>query len=531
MGFTDLTGTPFTNPGNNNPLFLGGPGSLVIINPALPAACSANVGTVVLASSSSSGQPVLLVSASGGHKLLLSKSGELAVFTLAGVMVQSIATSYASCLGPFRLVLQPNGNLELQDSKGRVYWSSQSGCLGQQPGCYTVVLGSDGVLRVVDSTGGAVWASRAATGGGAQLVPGAKRPGRLGAQPASSGTATNTTSTSTTVPGKPVQLHSAGTPRVACIYAAVIKGAASSLASRDGKYLLSIGSKSGLQLASAASQAVVWTPATGGSKAKASSLCLAPNGTLVLWGSKAGAVLWQSALVAQGGIASWDAPRALRSRQTYVAAISSQGQLVVMDSQCSQVYPAQQARTPAPDATTSARPPEGAQLVQVKLGAPKLPLTTRLRPPSPSPPTPLPPAAGSLGQTIRLKARVSEELLPTQQSQAQPKGQISPSPRLDIGGRTRNSAISGTSSTSTTASASTASTASSASSANSGFASAATVTHSAVCLPGAHKVASIGSLCGGSNLCGLDIPCRTAACCVNGLTCRRRNAYTWMCLL
>jgi hypothetical protein len=32
-GFSDANGTPFTNPGNNNPLLLGGTGSPVIVNP------------------------------------------------------------------------------------------------------------------------------------------------------------------------------------------------------------------------------------------------------------------------------------------------------------------------------------------------------------------------------------------------------------------------------------------------------------------------------------------------------------------
>jgi hypothetical protein len=143
-----------------------------------------------------------------------------------------------------------------------------------------------------------VWASRAATGR-AQPAPGTSRRARRGTQPAAAAnrTSTRATTTSTTVPGRPVQLLSTGTPQVACIQAAASEVAATSLASRDGKYMLSFGSQGGLQLVGAQSQALVWTlPARQGTKpeVKASSLCLAPNGTLLLLGSKARAVLWQS---------------------------------------------------------------------------------------------------------------------------------------------------------------------------------------------------------------------------------------------
>jgi hypothetical protein len=51
-----------------------------------------------------------------------------------------------------------------------------------------------------------------------------------------------------------------------------------------------------------------------------------------------------------------------------------------------------------------------------------------------------------------------------------------------------------------------------------------------VCLPGARNSSLVGSICGGSNLCGVDGPCQKMVCCTDGLTCRRWNAFTWMCL-
>jgi hypothetical protein len=87
----------------------------------------------------------------------------------------------------------------------------------------------------------------------------------------------------------------------------------------------------------ALSQAVVWSPRSTSPKAKASSLCLAPNGTLLLQGGRPAAALWRSSIPASAG-----APKAAvapAASKAFVAVISSGGQLRVLDSQCAQVYP------------------------------------------------------------------------------------------------------------------------------------------------------------------------------------------------
>jgi hypothetical protein len=473
-GFSAADGTRLTNPGNGAPIFLGGKGSPSIVNPAVPAACSAS-GTVVLSSSAALGQPTSMVSASGSHKLLLSKSGQLAVYTEASQLVQSVAAPTASCSAAFQLVLQANGNLVLQDARGEAYWNSNSACLGK-PGCYNVLLGPDGVLTVRDSTGAVVWASNGAAG--AALKPVASTNARPTASAASS-------ASSSAVPGRLLQLLSTGNAHVSCIQQAPSKGAATSLASREGKYLLSFSSQGLLQLANARSQAVVWSPhgvLNPKAKADSSRLCLAPNGTLLLQGGQPAAALWQSAPPSAGASRTAATPAASR---TFLAVISSDGQLAVLDSQCAQVYPSNNKGAALYPAKSRAPQPRKPQRSSTAKPPPKQ-ATVKSRLPSPFP-SRLKRSAAAAGFEATLAA------LPRQQSTAvtlqagakasapNPKSIV---PDIDSG-----------------------------------------------CPANARLAASVGIICGGSNLCGQDGPCAAMVCCTNGLRCRRRNAYTWMCLL
>jgi hypothetical protein len=372
-----------------------------------------------------------------------------------------------------------------------------------------------------------VWASRAAAGS-TRPASGIKQRVRPGAQQAASGTRDFATATSASaalvgvMPSTTQQLLSSGTSQLSCIQATASKAAATSLVSRDGKYVLSLSFKDGLQLANTKSQALVWTPAqlpgATNSKVKASRFCLATNGTLLLVGSKPGVVLWQSTPPTSlaGSIAGWQVAAPARSSKSYAAYISSQGQLTVVDSQCAKVYPAQSVtRRPLPSPRARARPPQPAAVQQTTRQADRPPRLSAFRvrlppPPSPSPSAP-PPAPPEGARLVKLKSSLSQLEL----RKGQAPGLSTP---LHVAGPVAGSGSSSSSSSST-------------SNAESGFGGfgSAPVTRAA-CLPGAKSAALVGSLCGGSNLCGLDIPCTSLVCCTSGLTCRRRNAFTWMCL-
>ena len=305
-----------------------------------------------------------------------------------------------------------------------------------------------------------------------------------------------------------MHLMSSGTPSMACIYAAVIKGAGNSLASRDGQHVLSFSSRGALQLANAQSQAIEWMPArleaaANIGLAKATSLCLTPGGTLLLSGSTAGPVLWQSTppTAARGAAGSATAPGAAGSTTTYMASISSRGQVVVLDSQCAQVYPAA-----TPTRATATRPPRALQSTLAAGRRPRKSGASSIGPPPPSQRPPALSAESSGPATIKLESgSLSQPQLPAQLVEGQPSTQTVAD----------SLQVAGSSATTSTAS--------------DGLGSATATP--AACPPGAHKASDIDSLCGGSNLCGLDTPCTTMVCCTDGLTCRRRNVFTWTCLL
>jgi hypothetical protein len=282
-----------------------------------------------------------------------------------------------------------------------------------------------------------------------------------------------------------VQLLSSGNSHVACIQAAPSKVAPTSLASRDGKYVLSFSTKGVLQLASPLSQAVVY-PALGGAtpKVKATSLCLAPNGTLLLLGGKAGLGLWQSTPSASAKASRAAAPA---TSKAFVATITSQGQVTVLNSQCAQVYPTR---------AGAARPPQGAALVVIPIAKPPpKEFASRVRrSPSAHGPQTTSPSAGGFGPVPKVAASPPWLQLPA------------PAPPPATGAIIRPLRTSSAS-------------------------AAPSIETAPECLVGARKAALAGSLCGGSSLCGQDGPCSALVCCsTNGHACRRRNAYTWMCL-
>ena len=60
-------------------------------------------------------------------------------------------------LKPYKLILQPDGNLELRDSTNKDIWVSNYGTIGTGP--YALGLQNDGSLNVFDSTDAVTWSS------------------------------------------------------------------------------------------------------------------------------------------------------------------------------------------------------------------------------------------------------------------------------------------------------------------------------------------------------------------------------------
>lgn len=263
-GFS-YNGLAFNNPGGARPVFLSPKPSLGAVAVA-PAPSSCNFGRVP-AVTSGPGAGSTALSPNGDYAVTLNDKGSLMLVHRATGASTLLGVPAFACLGPFGLVLQPTGNLVVQDRDNRTAWSSGSACQapsssasGRQ--CYSYMVTNSGTLQVgssspTGSTGSSiVWSGSGALSGGRQL--------------------------------RRQQLTSSSAPELSCIWSPSGGQAAPVLVSGDGRYEARVGDGGSLQVVDTAAAAVVFTPDGALQGTGQGRLCVRNNGLLLLLGSSGG---------------------------------------------------------------------------------------------------------------------------------------------------------------------------------------------------------------------------------------------------
>jgi hypothetical protein len=201
--------------------------------------------------------------------------------------------SATTCSLPLSLVLMPNGNMMLVDSKQRSFWSSETASL-TACSCYTFSFAPGALQLACDDRDEVLWSS------------------------------------SSIAPSSSLRqlLSSAQSSTRRCIGTGM---AAQSLLSRNGGFVLRPSSSGHLSLSDVASTRTIWARLTTaasvtalpGGFPRAVSLCLTSAGELMLTGSSKMGTLWRSG---NRSISSWTA-----KRQVHTARVTDTGDLLVVN--------------------------------------------------------------------------------------------------------------------------------------------------------------------------------------------------------
>jgi hypothetical protein len=117
--------------------------------PAAAAACGCAGADAFV--STEKGQVSVLLSPSLTYMLTIKPTGHLVIQNVATGEETMCVGPFKGCAPPYKLNLQPNGNLVYSGKNGRIFWTSQTACLGTP--CYTYKLQDSGEMQV----GGPGW--------------------------------------------------------------------------------------------------------------------------------------------------------------------------------------------------------------------------------------------------------------------------------------------------------------------------------------------------------------------------------------
>ncbi len=425
------------------------------MTPPTPDSCRAGGSTYL---STKRGEPSILTSSSGTAALVLASTGVLTLQNQATRQVVFRVGPFASCQPPYRVRLLQNGALVLSDGRNKTLWTSQTACQGNSR-CYSMRVLDSLQADVLDGNGIVTWSS---------------------SSPGAAGHASDR-----------LQLQSNGSETVACLQTG-IRPVATTLVSPDmATYRLSVAvNPTGLQLSHTASGQVKWR-VNSSVNTGTGSMCLQPDGSLILWGRSVGRAVqlaWSSS-----GAGLYTAPGA--QQHYFIARVSARGALQVLDETCSILYdsvigsrsggvgggssnmqPKQmpppvrhQATSSPPPARTARRPP------------PKS-ISTSRKPPAPRPPV-------QVAKTDQLSA------IDRQTGRAQ-----RPPPK----------------------------TAAAASKTEPTHGAQDGQPADALLVAADVRIVARGRLCGGISLCGADEPCPAVRCAAL-LQCERHSAFVWQC--
>lgn len=468
----DPAGQPFTNPGSNAPLYLGGPGSPGTVTPPAPESCHTGGSTYL---STVRGEASILTSTSGSAALVLTNAGALILRNQATMRAVFQVGPFSQCQAPYRVRLLRNGALVLTDGRNITLWTSQTGCQGSSR-CYSMRVLDSVRAYVFDGDGAITWSS-SSPGAAASAMD------RL-------------------------QLQSTGSEAVACIQTG-IKPIATRLVAPDmATYRLGVTVPPlGAQVAHAVSGQVTWE--VQGQRILpdgAGVLCLQPDGALVLWGRSAAVTQQQAWNSSSSGL--YTAPGA--TQHWYIARVTSAGALQVLDETCSMVYDSaaatkgggggssQQQRRPPPPRRQGqgSSPPAG----RATRPSPTRSITGLMPPAAKGRSTNMPPPAAE-GSSTRMSPPA-----PQTTAQAPPKSKPPPKGRLASQGPPQDARAALTP-----------------------VPTSDTSTQGQSATPLRHAAAK-GVLCGGIALCGADAPCPAAARCAAPWQCSRHSAFVWQCV-
>jgi hypothetical protein len=152
------------------------PGCALLTPPAAPPAAAA-CGCAGLDAflNTEKGQVSSLLSPSMTYMMTIKSTGHLVIMNVATGEETFCIGPFKGCAPPYKLNLQPNGNLVFSGKNGKIFWSSQTACLGTP--CYTYKLHDSGEFQVRPAGRGGRGRGEAAgrrSGGGPAACTGAR---------------------------------------------------------------------------------------------------------------------------------------------------------------------------------------------------------------------------------------------------------------------------------------------------------------------------------------------------------------------
>ncbi len=516
-----------------------GPG----INPASvrPGATTPVTTSYTVLQTGTGGASATLASPRDQCRLVLTTTGLTISRTATGATAFTTGT-FPATTGPRRLRLTPSGSLVLEDASGNALWASPGMCGAPNPlsGCYSTQMQDSCNLVVRSKDGLVVWDSA--------LAPAWNSPSKQ-------------------------QLVSGTSRQLSCLEAS--RTAATSLSSSNRAYrLATTWPAAATDLVNTASKVVHWRAQGLPGGSGAASFCLETDGSLRT--TNTSMTLWRS---------TYAAPGVARGR--YTARVTSTGSLHVYDGTCRLIYSSPVAPIPSPPSPrpppkriipaktpcapgkhapppmmrTSPPPPKPCAPVKHSSPPPKkgviaagTPVPKAARPPPPQRKAPrMPPGARirvisgpmmSSASSYVTEEKVTAPFVKITAGRVVMPTRASPSPPITL--RRVHPPPPKQRAAATAAAEAAAATVikeevikevpqPSGPSGNSTNSSMAAPPRKAARKAGSRKakcstLMPASSPCGGLAVCGKDAPCQLpVGCCDEGLRCRRRNPFLWVC--